>query len=148
MPQPKNGSGSATGSGSGSPTAPATSPMVYVTTPSGDIPIKVEVVATEAKIEKGLMFRQHLPTDSGMLFIMGREHTWSFWMRNTLIPLDMIFIGKDMTIAGIVENTKPLSEELRKVDKPSYYVLEVNGGFTKQAGIVAGAQVRFENIQK
>lgn len=137
MPQPQK-------TGAAQPTAPT--PMVYLATDKGDVPVKVEVVATEAKIEKGLMYRQHLPLDSGMLFMMGREHQWSFWMRNTLIPLDMIFITKDMTIAGIVENAQPLTENLRQVDKPSFYVLEVNGGFTKSAGIVAGAKVRFENM--
>ena len=130
----------------GSAAAPTPSAVVHLGTPKGDVPVKVEVVATEPKIEKGLMYRQHLPLDSGMLFMMGRENRWSFWMRNTLIPLDMIFIGKDMTIAGIVENAEPLTESLRQVDKPSFYVLEVNGGFTKQAGVVAGAQVRFENV--
>jgi uncharacterized membrane protein (UPF0127 family) len=139
MPQPQKPGSAAT-----QPTAPT--PMVYLGTDKGDVPVKVEVVATEAKIEKGLMYRQHLPLDSGMLFMMGREHQWSFWMRNTLIPLDMIFIAKDMTIAGIVENAQPLTENLRQVDKPSFYVLEVNGGFTKSAGIVAGAKVRFENM--
>lgn len=137
---------STTGSGSGSSAPVAATPKVYLATPGGEVVVDVEVVATEAKIEKGLMFRQHLPVDAGMLFLMGREHPWSFWMRNTLIPLDMIFIGKDMTIAGIVENAQPLTETLRKVDKPSLYVLEVNGGWTKQQGVVAGAQVRFENV--
>ena len=147
MPQPvkQSDSGSSGSSGSGSATPTAQS-MVYLGTPAGDVPVKVEVVATEAKIEKGLMYRQHLPLDSGMLFLMGREYQWSFWMRNTLIPLDMIFIGKDMTIAGIVENAEPLTESLRQVDKPSSYVLEVNGGFTRKAGVVAGAKVRFENV--
>ena len=139
MPQPQK-----PGSGSAQPTAP--SPMVYLATANGDVPVKVEVVATEAKIEKGLMYRQHLPLDAGMLFMMGREHQWSVWMRNTLIPLDMIFIAKDMTIAGIVENAEPKTETLRKVGAPSLYVLEVNGGWTKQHGVVAGAKVRFENV--
>ncbi len=139
MPQP-------TQPGSGATATPAVTPVVYVSTPKGEVPVKVEVVATEPKIEKGLMYRQHLPVDSGMLFVMGREKQWSFWMRNTLISLDMIFITKDMKIAGIVENAEPLTESLRQVDSPSSYVLEVNGGFTRSAGIVAGAQVRFENV--
>ena len=137
---------STTTSGSGSGTPAAATPKVYLSTPGGEVAVDVEVVATEAKIQKGLMFRQHLALDAGMLFLMGREHTWSFWMRNTLIPLDMIFIGKDMTIAGIVENAQPLSESLRQVDRPSLYVLEVNGGWTRQHGVTAGAQVRFENV--
>jgi uncharacterized membrane protein (UPF0127 family) len=148
MPQPvkqSDSGSSSSGSGSGSAT-PAAQPMVYLTTPAGDIPVKVEVVATERAIEQGLMYRESLPIDSGMLFLMGREYQWSFWMRNTLIPLDMIFISRDMTIAGIVENAEPLTESLRQVDKPSSYVLEVNGGFTRKAGVVAGAKVRFENV--
>lgn len=129
-------------------TAPATAaPKVYLTAGSGEIPVTVEVVATEAKIEKGLMFRQHLPLDTGMLFLMGEERLWSFWMKNTLIPLDMIFIASDMTIAGIVENAQPLTETLRKVDRPSLFVLEVNGGWTKANGVVAGTRVRFENVR-
>jgi uncharacterized membrane protein (UPF0127 family) len=134
--------------GSQAPALAVAAPTVYLAGPKGDVAVNVEVVATEPKIEKGLMFRQHLPLDAGMLFMMGFEKDWNFWMRNTLIPLDMIFIAKDMTVAGIVENAEPLTEEpLRHVGKPSLYVLEVNGGWTKQTGVVAGAKVRFENIR-
>src|SRR4051812_30001929 len=91
--------------GSGSQVAQAApSPKVYLAGSKGDVLVNVEVVSTEPKIEKGLMFRQHLPLDAGMLFMMGFEKDWNFWMRNTLIPLDMIFIAKDMTVAGVVEN--------------------------------------------
>jgi uncharacterized membrane protein (UPF0127 family) len=77
---------------------------------------------------------------------MGFEKDWTFWMRNTLIPLDMIFIKKDMTVGGIVENAEPKTETLRKVGVPTFYVLEVNGGWCKQHGVVAGAKVRYENV--
>ncbi len=127
---------------------PYVGPKVFVSTPNGDVEVKVEVVATEAKIQKGLMFRRHMPLDAGMLFLMGTEREWPFWMRNTLIPLDMLFIGSDMKVAGIVENAEPLTESLRTVGKPSLYVLEVNGGWSKQHGAAAGAQVRFENVSK
>jgi hypothetical protein len=144
MPQPPPSAGS----GSATVTQPpaAAQPIVYLGAPNGEVPVKVEVVATEAKIERGLMYREHLPLDAGMLFLMGETRQWTFWMKNTLIPLDMIFIKSDMTIAGIVENAEPQTETLRKVDEPSLYVLEVNGGFTKQTGVVAGAKVRFENL--
>jgi hypothetical protein len=106
------------------------------------------VVATEAKIERGLMYREHLPPDAGMLFMMGREYDWAFYMRNTLIPLDMLFIGKDLTVAGVVVNAEPRTETLRRVGKPSLYVLEVNGGWAAAHGVTAGAKVRFENIDR
>lgn len=122
-------------------------PKVILATPSGDATVSVEVVATEAAIERGLMFREHLPPDQGMLFLMGEERAWSFWMRNTLIPLDMIFIKKDLTIAGIVENAEPRTETLRQVSTPSLYVLEVVGGYCAAHKIVAGAKLRFEGVQ-
>jgi uncharacterized protein len=119
-------------------------PKVYVATPSGDVTISVEVVNTWPKIEKGLMFREHLGLDDGMLFFMGYEHDHAFYMRNTLIPLDMIFIKKDMTVGGVYENAEPRTETLRKVGVPTLYVLEVNGGYARSHGVVAGAKVRFE----
>jgi len=120
---------------------------VVMTTPSGDVMVEVEVVATDAKIMRGLMYRQHLPPDAGMLFLMGKEYDWQFYMRNTLIPLDMIFIKQDMTIAGIVENAEPRTETLRQVHVPSSYVLEVNGGYTASHHVAAGAKVRFDGVK-
>ena len=125
-----------------------TLPKVYLASPSGDIAVNVEVVATEAKIERGLMYRQHLPPSDGMLFLLNVEKDWTFWMRNTLIPLDMIFIKRDLTIAGIVENAEPKTDTIRSVGVPSFYVLEVNGGWAAQHHISAGAKVRFENVTK
>lgn len=113
----------------------------------GDRAVEVEVVSSPRAVERGLMYRQHLPTDQGMLFLMGEEAIHGFWMRNTLIPLDMIFIGKDLRVVGIVENAEPRTETSRKVDKPSLYVLEVNGGWTAKNGISTGATVRFEGIE-
>jgi uncharacterized membrane protein (UPF0127 family) len=121
-------------------------PKVYLSTPQGETSVSVEIVATEAKIERGLMYREHLPPDDGMLFLMRENRIWSFWMRNTLIPLDIIFITKDMTIAGIAENAEPRTETLREVDAPSLYVLEVNGGYCAAHKLTAGAKVRFENV--
>jgi hypothetical protein len=128
--------------------APANAPKVILATPRGDVTVNVEVVATKPKIEKGLMFREHLPPDDGMLFLMGEEKPWTFWMHNTLIPLDMIFIAKDMTVAGIVANAEPKTDALRKVDAPSLYVLEVNAGYCASHGVVEGAKVKFENVRQ
>jgi uncharacterized membrane protein (UPF0127 family) len=129
------------------PASPATTmPKVHLSTPQGDVAVAVEIVATVAKIERGLMYREHLPPDEGMLFLMSVDRIWSFWMRNTLIPLDIIFIAKDMTIAGIVENAEPRTETLREVDAPSLYVLEVNGGYCAAHKVTKGAKVRFEGV--
>jgi uncharacterized protein len=127
--------------------AQANQPRVHLATPKGEVPVRVEVVATPPTIQRGLMFRQHLPLDAGMLFLMEDERDHTFYMRNTLIPLDMIFIARDLTIAGIVENAEPKTETLRSVGKPSLYVLEVNGGWTRSHQVVAGAKVRFDGVK-
>jgi uncharacterized membrane protein (UPF0127 family) len=125
---------------------PTAMPKVYLATPTGEVAVNVEVVSTPAKIERGLMYREHLPPDDGMLFIMGYENDHTFYMRNTLIPLDMLFITKDMTVAGIVERAEPRTETLRRVGARSLYVLEVNGGWAKAHQVTAGAKVRFDGI--
>ena len=126
---------------------PANQPKVTLDTPRGPVTVDVEVVSTPAKIEKGLMYREHLGLDAGMLFLMGHEKDWTFWMHNTLIPLDMIFITKDMTVAGVVQNAEPKTDTLRTVGATSLYVLEVNGGYTASHGVIAGAKVRFDNVK-
>lgn len=123
-------------------------PKVHLSAPQGDVVVDVEIVSTPAQIERGLMFREHLPPDQGMLFLMTEEKNWPFWMRNTLIPLDLIYIARDLTIAGIVENAEPRTETLREVGKPSLFVLEVNGGFCAAHKIAAGAKVQFEGVPR
>ena len=130
------------------PSAPqASQPRVHIATAKGEVTVRVEVVSTPPTIQRGLMYRQHLPLDAGMLFLMEQEDDHTFYMRNTLIPLDMIFIGRDLTIAGIVENAEPKTETLRHVGKPSLYVLEVNGGWTRSNQVVPGAKVRFDGVK-
>jgi uncharacterized membrane protein (UPF0127 family) len=125
---------------------PGPQPKVTLTTPQGEVTVNVEVVSAPAQVQKGLMFREHLAPDAGMLFIMGHETDHAFYMRNTLIPLDMIFITKDGTVAGIVQNAEPRTETLRRVGKTSLYVLEVNGGWTAAHHVAAGARVRFDGV--
>ncbi len=121
-------------------------PKVVLASPTGELVVAVEVVANGPALQKGLMYREHLAPDAGMLFLMGYETDHAFYMRNTLIPLDMMFITKDFTIAGIVENAEPKTEMLRRVGKTSLYVLEVNGGWTASHHIGVGTKVRFENV--
>ena len=133
-----------------SPQATAEAPPLVVLSPPGQKPaaVSVEVVRTPRQIQRGLMFREHMPPDHGMLFLMPEERVHSFWMHNTLIPLDMIFIGKDMTVAGVVANATPLTDDSRRVDRPSLYVLEVNGGWAAAHHVGPGTPVRFQNVRQ
>lgn len=117
-------------------------PTISIATPWGEATVAVEIVTTRPDIERGLMYRNHLPYNAGMLFIMGSDAVWAFYMRNTLIPLDMIFIARDLTVAGVVANAEPCTETLRSIHRPSSYVLETNGGWAEAHQITAGAKVR------
>ena len=119
-------------------------PTISIITPGRSVTITVEVAATRPEIERGLMYRDHLPYDAGMLFLMGKEAVWSFYMRNTFIPLDMIFIRRDLIVAGVIANATPCTETRRSIHKPSSYVLEVNGGWAAAHQIAAGAKARFD----
>jgi uncharacterized membrane protein (UPF0127 family) len=110
------------------------------------VAFRVEIARTEPERNKGLMYRDHLAPDAGMLFIFERPSPLTFWMKNTLIPLDMIFIGGDHRVVGIVENAEPLTLTGRRVDGLAQYVLEINGGMSAQLGIQAGAAVVFNGI--
>ncbi|MCX7945148.1 MAG: DUF192 domain-containing protein [Deltaproteobacteria bacterium] len=92
------------------------------------VTFKVELAITEEERQKGLMFRENLPEDSGMLFLFKDESIHNFWMKNTYIPLDLIFIASDMSVVGTYKNAKPLSEDNISIGKPSRYVLEINAG--------------------
>ena len=114
---------------------------VEITTRSGVQVFSVEIADTEAAREKGLMFRKSLPPGQGMLFDFHREAPVGFWMKNTYIPLDMIFIRGDGRIANIAENAKPLSETVIPSDGPVLAVLEVAGATARKLGIVPGDRV-------
>jgi uncharacterized membrane protein (UPF0127 family) len=92
------------------------------------------------------MYRAHLAPDTGMLFLFDRESVQTFWMKNTLIPLDMIFISADHKIAGIVYDAEPQTLSVRSVVDPSQYVLEIGGGLSAQLGLRAGAAVTFHGV--
>lgn len=122
---------------------------VVVLRPEGrpEVRVRVELARTGQEQGRGLMFREHLDADAGMLFLYPAEGIRRFWMRNTLIPLDMIFISADQRVVGIVENAEPHTDTLRQVAEPSQYVLEVNGGFAAAHGITTGTPVEFRNIE-
>jgi uncharacterized protein len=103
----------------------------------------VEIADTEAARAKGLMFRKNLPEGQGMLFDFHREQEVSFWMQNTYIPLDMIFIQGNGRILRIAENTTPLSTRLIPSGGPVLAVLEVIGGTARKFGIEPGDRVAY-----
>jgi len=105
--------------------------------------INIEIADTPQKRETGLMGRPTLGEKDGMLFIFEAEQQLSFWMMNTMIPLDMMFIDADHRIVTIQRNTVPFSKDSYSADKPGQYVLEVNGGFCDRYGIVVGQKVEW-----
>jgi uncharacterized membrane protein (UPF0127 family) len=122
--------------------------VVVETAAGGRHAVAVEIARTDAERARGLMHRTSLPDDAGMLFLFDETAEHGFWMMNTLIPLDMIFIDEDGRIVGVVERAEPRSTESRSVGAPSRYVLEVNGGWTGARGVKAGDRVRFENVPR
>jgi uncharacterized protein len=119
---------------------------VVVDTGARRVTFHVEVARTNEEHERGLMYREHLAPDVGMLFVFDRPSLQAFWMKNTLIPLDMIFIAADRTIAGIVHDAEPLTLTTRRVDEPSQYVLEIGGGLSAKLGLGAGQRVDFVGV--
>ena len=116
---------------------------VVFETPSGEKSWQVEVVRTGFETQRGLMCRPSMRSDWGMLFFMESARPQTFWMKNTLIPLDMIFIAEDWTVAGVVSEAPPRTLDPRGVREPSKYVLELSSGEARRAGIAAGTRVRW-----
>lgn len=120
---------------------------IYIEKGEGEVlTISVEIADTPREIEKGLMYRENLATDSGMIFIMPYESNWSFWMKNTLIPLDMIFVSKDLEIVYILERAEPCVIEncgSYSAGQEVLYIIEVNGDWTLNNGVKVGNKVVF-----
>lgn len=106
---------------------------------------RLELALTPPQMSRGLMYRPSMKDGWGMLFVYPQDGPRSFWMKNTIIPLDMVFISEAGVVVGIVEGAEPLTLEPRRVDAMSRYVLELNAGVARESGIVKGAQMRLEN---
>jgi len=102
---------------------------------------KAVIADTPAKESKGLMFVKHLDINKAMLFEMGKSDITKFWMKNTFIPLDIIFIGSKGEIKKIEQNAEPLSLSVISSDVAVKAVLEINGGLTKKLGISKGDKI-------
>ncbi len=125
----------------GRPLRAAELQTLEIASKTGVHPFEVEMAVTPEETTRGLMFRRGLPEGHGMLFDFKRDQEVSFWMKNTYVSLDMIFIRSDGRIMRIAENTEPLSERLVPSGAPVRAVLEVIAGTAKKLGIAPGDQV-------
>ncbi len=145
---------STTDSITGGTTAPVTvSAAPAVTAPVVVLPdgfrVEIEVAADDDSRARGLMFRTQLPSGRGMLFMFAGAHAYSFWMKNTLIPLDMIWIDKQKVIVDVKASVPPCPGDPCPSFGPkaaASYVLELGAGEAAKHGVVAGAKVTLENI--
>jgi uncharacterized membrane protein (UPF0127 family) len=119
----------------------ATFEQAEIVTKNGVKVFQVEIATTEPERQRGLMYRKSVPEGTGMLFDFDREQVVVMWMKNTYVPLDMIFIRANGTIARIAENTTPLSEARIYSGPPVKGVLEVAAGTARKYGIAVGDKV-------
>lgn len=110
--------------------------------PWGQAAFDIELADDDAERGRGLMFRENLPQQAGMLFIYDRPQTVAFWMRNTLIPLDMIFADKTGVVRKVHSNAVPLDETPIVGGNDILAVLEINGGLSERFGIAVGTLIR------
>ena len=112
----------------------------------GDVRFSVEIADSPDERARGLMLRESLPATSGMLFVYDNPQTVSFWMKNTLIPLDIIFIAADGTVKRIAGKAKPHDETPLPAGTAVQFVLEINGGLAARLGLGEGAVLRHPAI--
>lgn len=126
----------------------AADPTVKIVGPDGSVraAVRVEVADTPSERATGLMYRKHLDENGGMIFVFPTSAHEAFWMKNTEIPLDMIFADSNRRITGIVRDARPYSLSLDEVPGKSRYVLEVNGGFAARHHVEPGDRFVFEHF--
>lgn len=112
----------------------------------GEARFTVEVADDDAERARGLMHRESLPRSAGMLFVYERPHRAGFWMKNTLIPLDILFADSAGVVKRVAPMAEPLSERLILGGNGIQYVLEINGGLAEAMGIIKGTELRHPAI--
>lgn len=112
-----------------------------VETAEGRVPFRVEIPATPEQFSQGLMYRKSLAADAGMLFLWRKDLFASMWMKNTYVPLDMLFIDSRGVVVMVAENTVPKSLTPIRADRPVRAVLEVNAGTARRFGIGPGSKI-------
>ena len=105
-------------------------------------PVALEVASTDGERMKGLMYRREMGRDQGMIFIFPRTEIHSFWMKNTYLSLDMIFLDESLSVVGVLDHVPPLNEQARSVGKAGRYVIELNAGRAAELKIVPGTQAK------
>lgn len=120
--------------------------MTLIADGGREIAVRVEVADTPQARSLGLMYRKELAPDQGMIFFFERDADHRFWMKNTAIPLDMIFISADGHVVGIQHDAEPYSLKPLGVGTPSRVVLEVHAGFAREHGIRPGHRVTYRGI--
>lgn len=121
--------------------------VLSIETRSGDVfEFSVELAESSAQKSRGLMFRREMADNAGMLFLHQRDRVLTMWMANTFLPLDMLFIARDGTIARIQENTIPQSRDVISSRKRVRAVLELNAGTARKLGISVGDKVAYERF--
>lgn len=108
--------------------------------------IDVEVAETTLKRNQGLMYRTQMSDKQGMIFIFDVEEEQSFWMKNTYLPLDMMFVNSENTIVKIHRNTEPLTTTPYSSGKPAQFVVEVIGGYSDKFGVKEGDKIRWKKL--
>ena len=121
-------------------------PTARIQTRAGRVDVALEIASTPEARSRGLMYRQELADGHGMLFVFDEDANHEFWMKNTVIPLDMIFITVDGQVAGVHKNATPMSTAGISVGTPSRYVLEVPGGWAERRGVAVGDRVEFIGV--
>lgn len=120
---------------------------LVVVTDSGRHEVAIELADTEQKKQTGLMFRTSLGAGHGMLFPYDRPQEITMWMRNTYIPLDMVFIGADGVVVSVARNTEPMSEAIISSKVPATGVLEIKAGEAARLGIQPGSRVEHAHFK-
>ena len=139
------------------PTTSSQQPEVYEFTKQGELrfqtakqefisAIEIEIAQDDLKRQQGLMYRDTMAENQGMLFVFDDEDTRSFWMKNTVLPLDMIFVSGRNEIVTIHKNTTPYSEQSYTSTKPAKYVIEVNAGYTDRHKIAVGDHISWSRF--
>lgn len=122
-------------------------PEVILHSHTGEaVRVQVEIANTPEKRRYGLMYRKDMQEDHGMLFLFPQQTPQSFWMKNTVLSLDIVYINSARTIVHIAAHTTPFSETPIPSGQPAQFVLEVNAGFCERHGIASGDQVEFVRV--